>query len=281
MLARMSGLFRIPPAAPVRKVAREQLPLHLPDGRCVTLLRVRDPRARRIRLSVPEGGPRLTLPLRASLLEAERFLAQHLHWIAEELDRQAERQPALPPLRRGAPGSIDLRGTAHALDWTVGRYARAERDGHCIRIALPATPAPGAAARALRELLLAEMRADLARWLPRYLPGLPRPPSSVRIRPLASLWGSLSASGAMSLDLALILAPPPAFEYVLVHELCHLIEHNHSRAFWREVDARCPDWRRQRAWFRAEGMALKASLQRVLTLDSRAALQQDDGPSAR
>jgi predicted metal-dependent hydrolase len=85
----------------------------------------------------------------------------------------------------------------------------------------------------------------------------------VRFRALRSLWGSLSPDAALSLDLALVLGPPAAFEYVLVHELCHLIHANHSRSFWREVERRCPDWRDQRAWFRGEGLAMKDELARL------------------
>jgi hypothetical protein len=104
--------------------------------------------------------------------------------------------------------------------------------------------------------------------MPRYLAGLPRPPRQVRLKVMSSQWGSLSPDGTVALDLALVLAPPAAFEYVLVHELCHLVRADHSPAYWREVDARCPDWRVQREWFRANGRQLKASLRALLADDS-------------
>jgi predicted metal-dependent hydrolase len=117
--------------------------------------------------------------------------------------------------------------------------------------------------RALREFYLAQARSDVGQWMPKYLPTLPRAPSVLRIRPLRSLWGSLSPTDGLSLDLALVLGPPANFEYVLVHELCHLIHANHSRSFWREVEQRCQEWRELRAWFRGDGMTLKAELRRV------------------
>ena len=67
------------------------------------------------------------------------------------------------------------------------------------------------------------------------------------------------------LDLSLVLAPPAAFEYVLVHELCHLIHHAHSPAYWCEVEARFPAWREQRDYFRIDGRRLKASLRTLLS----------------
>ncbi|MNV98506.1 hypothetical protein D3C71_1937660 [compost metagenome] len=84
---------------------------------------------------------------------------------------------------------------------------------------------------------------------------------------MSSQWGSLAPDGALSLDLSLVLAPPAAFEYVLVHELCHLIHADHSRAFWREVERRCPDWRLQREYFRDCGRALKARLRKLIAAE--------------
>jgi hypothetical protein len=75
----------------------------------------------------------------------------------------------------------------------------------------------------------------------------------------------LAPDGTVSLDLSLVLGPPAAFEYVLVHELCHLIHANHSAAFWREVEARSPGWREERTFLRSDGgLGLKAQL-RALT----------------
>ena len=82
---------------------------------------------------------------------------------------------------------------------------------------------------------------------------------------MSSQWGSLAPDGSLALDLALVLARPSAFEYVLVHELCHLLQANHSPAFWREVEQRFPYWREERAYFHAEGRRLKASLRALLS----------------
>ena len=81
---------------------------------------------------------------------------------------------------------------------------------------------------------------------------------------MSSQWGSLAPDGAVALDLALVLARPSAFEYVLVHELCHLMRADHSRAFWREVEARFPAWREERDYFHADGRRLKATLRSLL-----------------
>jgi predicted metal-dependent hydrolase len=252
-----------PPLPPAAAPTRETIPVRLPDGREVAVLRVRDARARRIKLLVSERGARLTVPPRASLREAERFLAAHLDWLAHQLERYAP-EPDLPPFAPGDAGPLPLRGAGLPLRWSEARALRIERDLDGVHIGHPAQLRPASLRRAVREFYLAEARRDVGRWLPTYLPALPRAPRLIRIRPLRSLWGSLSPDGALSLDLALVLGPPAAFEYVLVHELCHLIQANHSRLFWREVERRCPDWRAHRRWFRDEGMALKTTLARLI-----------------
>ncbi len=232
----------------------------LPDGGAIDILRVRDPRARHIRLSVNERGARLTLPRGASLRDGDRFVHQHRDWLLEQLARHP---PASAAFGRGDTGPLPLRGEILPLLWREGRFAHAQGVDAGIAIALPAGAGDLAARRALKDFYLAQARRDLGRWLPKYLPTLPRPPTSFRLRPLSSLWGSLSPTDALSLDLALVLGRPSAFEYVLVHELCHLIVPNHSRAFWREVEARFGDWRGERDYLHGEGAALKAELKRL------------------
>lgn len=241
---------------------RESLQVDLPGGGRATVLRVRDPRARRIKLLVSENGARLTVPVRASLREAERFMAENLDWLAEQLQRRAPPVEA-PKFGFGDSGSLPLRGSLHELVWREGRLLRVEGTDGGIVITHPPQATAASLRRAVKEFYLAGARSDVGRWMPKYLSGLPRAPRAVRIHPLRSLWGSLSPDDSLSLDLALVLGPPPAFEYVLVHELCHLIHPNHSRAFWREVDRRCPEWREHRAWFRGDGLALKAEIRRL------------------
>jgi predicted metal-dependent hydrolase len=80
----------------------------------------------------------------------------------------------------------------------------------------------------------------------------------VRIGAQRTLWGSCSASGCLSFNWRLVLAPFDVLEYVVVHELCHLQVLDHSPRFWRLVDRRYPSWREQRDWLRRHGPELLA-----------------------
>jgi predicted metal-dependent hydrolase len=83
--------------------------------------------------------------------------------------------------------------------------------------------------------------------------------SSLAVRDPKTRWGSCSARGNLSVSWRLAMAPTGVFDYVVVHELCHLQEPNHSRGFWRLVDAAFPGWRSQAAWLREHGGELRAS----------------------
>jgi predicted metal-dependent hydrolase len=80
---------------------------------------------------------------------------------------------------------------------------------------------------------------------------------AVSIRSQKTRWGSCGRNGHISLNWRLMLMPPWVRDYVLVHELMHLKRLDHSPAFWRLVEAACPDYRAARQWLRANGPALR------------------------
>jgi predicted metal-dependent hydrolase len=261
---RMPSLLRRLIDRTPQRLQRDTLELDLADGRRIEVQRVRDPRARRLKLSVDERGARLTLPMRASLVSGDRFLHEHRDWLSTQLDRHRPADDVAAALVPGESTALPLRGGQVPLHWCEGRFVRIARDDDGIHVQLAARASGAALRRALRAFYEAEARADVGRWLPAYLPGLPRAPRQLRLKVMSSQWGSLTPDDSLALDLALVLARPSAFEYVLVHELCHLLQANHSPAFWREVERRFPAWRDERAYFHQEGRRLKATLRDLI-----------------
>jgi predicted metal-dependent hydrolase len=98
---------------------------------------------------------------------------------------------------------------------------------------------------------------DARSHVERRAPRLGRKPTSLRIGDQKTLWGSCSSRGAISLNWRLVAAPPAVFEYVVVHELCHLVERNHGEAFWQLVGELMPDYREHRSWLKKHGVALR------------------------
>ena len=82
----------------------------------------------------------------------------------------------------------------------------------------------------------------------------------ITIRSQRTRWGSCSAKGNLNFNCLLMLCPEEGQDYVVIHELCHRKEMNHSTAFWAEVERHCPDYRIHRKWLKDNGTSLIARL---------------------
>jgi len=82
--------------------------------------------------------------------------------------------------------------------------------------------------------------------------------SRLTVRDQVSRWGSCSSKGALSFNWRLVLAPHDVLDYVVVHEVCHLVELNHGARFWRLVERRRPDYRASKDWLDAHGWEILA-----------------------
>src|SRR5262249_5820440 len=80
--------------------------------------------------------------------------------------------------------------------------------------------------------------------------------SRVAVRNQRSRWGACSSRGVITLNWRLVQMPADVSDYILLHELMHLRQPNHSPRFWRQVDAVCPDWRTAERWLRRHGRDL-------------------------
>jgi|TARA_Y100000310_G_scaffold344668_1_gene458676 hypothetical protein len=74
--------------------------------------------------------------------------------------------------------------------------------------------------------------------------------NKVFIKGQKTRWGSCSSEGNLNFNWRLAMAPTEVIEYVVIHELCHRLEMNHSRAFWKLVQEKCPDFRKHKTWLK-------------------------------
>jgi predicted metal-dependent hydrolase len=255
----LSDLADDPPAVVLPPVALP--PLHVPRALIppVTLPPVRDreavefvrtPRARRYILRIrPDGTLRVTVPRWGSKREAREFIERQRAWIEKERRRVlAEHAP-----REWRDGSdIWLKGERVRVSVVQhGDEAVIEYGGR--RIVAPA----GATVRSaiewdLRRLARRELEPRLRELAAAY--GLT--PGRVSVRNQRSRWGSCAKDGDIALNFRLVQMPDAIRDYVLIHELMHIRQQNHSRAFWRLVEAACPGYREAERWLRVEGKAL-------------------------
>ena len=214
----------------------------------IALLVRRSPRARRISLRVSrlDGRVTLTLPRGVSEREGMAFARSREGWIRGHL-------ADLPAPERITEGSvIPVEGRDRRVVAGQGAAVRLGDD----EIAVPLHRA--APERRLGAFLKGLARDRLSAAADTYAARLGRGYSRLTLRDTRSRWGSCSARGALSFSWRLILAPPDVLDYVAAHEVAHLAEMNHSRAFWAACEALYPGYQAPRRWLRAQGPALQA-----------------------
>ena len=204
--------------------------------------------ARRYILRVlDDGSLRVTVPWWGSKREARAFVDAQQAWIAGHRGKRAARASA----RWGVGADVLVDGVAHRL--TTDDHGRVTLDGGVVAPAVAEERALKAAVQAwLRARAVATLPGELLALASRHDIAVTR----VSIRNQASRWGSCSRRGTISLNWRLVQTPPFVRDYVLLHELMHRRELNHSARFWRHVAAVCPRYVEARRWLRVDGAAL-------------------------
>ena len=252
-----------------RATTERWLQLTASDGSPLPIRVVDVAGARHLRLSLGRNGPRLSKPRWVALREARAFVEEKREWLERHLSARDDSGDLvdLPDLLPGTIGHLPLRGARQRVRIESATRPTLRREGEELVLAFPTRDPERLrrlAAGQLRAFLEREMHDDCQRLLASHVPTLGRAPVRLRLRPLKSLWGSLSAADHLSLDLTLILMAPELLEYVLVHELCHLFERNHGPRFWARVAAVLPDYKQRQRRLRDCGESHKQALSVLL-----------------
>ncbi len=218
-------------------------------------------RAKRLSIRFkPHAGFEVVYPVGKSQLEAIAFFEAQQSWVLKTWGEAQSKEKAIRQSRQyvnGAEllwlgGCISLQLLA---DGDNAFYAFKESQ---LEITLP---------QRLHEdqSLIHKIVADFYRaQAKRYLPARTRDLAQlhgfrykmVRVKNQKTRWGSCSAKQNINLNMRLMMAPDSVIDYVIIHELCHLRELNHSPAFWALVASFCPDYRRWKAWLQRHGASL-------------------------
>jgi len=206
----------------------------------------RSARARRfsLRISNTSGEVRLTVPKRASANAAIGFAAEHEGWLRQHLAKRPEQvvpvfvfsilldgiEVTLQPSPRRAPLLQDRVLSISGREAELG--AR------------------------LRGYLKTRARERLSMASQHYAREIGHEFSRITLRDTRSRWGSCTSDGNLMYSWRLIMAPRTVQEYVAAHEVCHLVEMNHSPAYWRLVGSIFPDYQNQRRWLKSNGAML-------------------------
>jgi predicted metal-dependent hydrolase len=212
-------------------------------------------RARRLTIRVSaDRAAEIVVPPGTGRRQIERALRRHRDWIARKAEEMEARTAGRPRLGLDRPGVVWVGGEAVPIERRGGGRPMAGIERGRLAVAGPAQSAAAAIERWYRREARRRARARVeAHWEP-----VGVRPQRISVRDQRTRWGSCTARGTLSFSWRLLLAPPAILDYVVVHELCHLRELNHSPAFWSLLERTRPGWRAEAAWLRDHGWELGA-----------------------
>ena len=220
----------------------------LPGGGKAALRVRRSQRAQRLALRILPGSGEveLVVPLRASVKQGVEFAREKASWLKAHLSQL----PPPVPFEDGAvipvfdqPCQIRRSDELFAGIWLVGKN-------------LHVAATPEKLPEAVRNWLRYQAKQELTRRAAEKTDLLNCQFRRVTVRDTASRWGSCSPKGDLSFSWRIIMAPEYALDYLVAHEVAHLLEMNHSRRFWSIVDDIAEQPARGRAWLRDHGASL-------------------------
>lgn len=216
-------------------------------------------RARRLRFEVrPGNGLEVTTPPGVSVARIEAVMREKTDWITKMLVRYA--QPPLSvveaPLQSGA--LLPFAGGQLRLELDIRRPGRrkiAVMEEGTLRLVLDSN-SPDAIRATIERWYRRQAHHVFAERVAHWNAQFGYTFGRIAIRDQKSRWGSCSRQGNLNFNWRLLLAPISVLDYIVIHELAHLKEGNHSPRFWALVAEQCPNYRDQRAWLRQHGPEL-------------------------
>lgn len=212
-------------------------------ARVVPLLMIHHPRARRYLLRLrPDGTVRVTIPRRGTIAAAHDFATRNLGWLEQQFQQLATR-PKTPVAWH--PGmEILFRGEPVRLEWAADDSIRFGTEQ--VKVSDVAADLRPAIQKHLRRMASHELPARVRELAALHGISVTR----VTVRNQRSRWGSCSRRGTISLNWRLIQSPGFVRDYIILHELAHRRQMNHSEKFWQEVERLCPDYREAERWLK-------------------------------
>lgn len=214
---------------------------------------VRYSRRKTAMLEIRHGQLVVRVPLRTSTVWVQSFIQSRMSWIEKHVVNQAEQMRVhLPdPIEQGR---VLLRGQSLNISFCVmpiaKSYVELTDDGVDIAISQRVKKLPSDAAISLLKDWLFDQADQFFQQRTSYWSRqMKLIPSHVKTANFKRMWGRCSSKGEIALNWRLIMAPDAAIDYVIIHELVHLAEFNHSPVFWARVASTCPDYKEWKLFF--------------------------------
>ncbi|MDL2205554.1 M48 family metallopeptidase [Eubacteriales bacterium OttesenSCG-928-N13] len=207
---------------------------------------------------LPDDEIRVFAPMRTPLRVCDAFVMERADWVFEarrQMRDYVQRHQSDHPMQDGA--EILYEGRPVQLRIVQGKTANVQLDGGVITLTYAGQEMDPEQLRAqLKAWLIEQTRARVQQLIMQYVPLIGRAPRRITIRDQKTRWGSCSSQHNLNFNYKLIMAPPEAFDYVVIHELCHLHEFNHSDRFWARVKSHQSDYLTWKKWLKLNGKLL-------------------------
>lgn len=212
---------------------------------------IRSSRRKTAAIQVTERGVSVRVPAWVSQHWIDQFIHKKRDWIALHVEKiQATLQDSCLKIERGS--SFPFMGQKYHLEWQQGaRWQVAlEKQQLLVRIGKRVQPddqLPQKIRTHLQKWLREQAEKEISQRVNFWAEKMGLSYKALKFKSYRRRWGSCSASGELSFNWRLILADIDAIDYVVIHELAHLVHFNHSQKFWLLVTKYCPNWKAQRA----------------------------------
>ena len=228
----------------ISPVAVEQRTVDLVGTRITYTLK-RTNRRRSIGLRIDNHGLTVNMPLRASEKWLHDVLQDKAHWVVKKLENWKAKKPISPQWRDGQ--SITFIGETLTLRVVVSLFATPPLL-HDAQLFVHVTNNANEALieQTVTQWYQREAKNLFTERVAHYAPLMDVTPRMLKLSTARTQWGSCTTRGDVRLNWQLIKMPLHLIDYVVVHELAHLIEMNHSTAFWQVVEIACSDYAKRR-----------------------------------
>jgi len=219
---------------------------------------VRSSRRKTAAIKIKKGKVFVVVPECLTMAAIESLVDKKHRWIKEKLAIQNEIMD-IKPKEFISGESFSYLGKNHPLKIESGLYPviKLHQDELVVSVRDKTVDNSQAIKQLLFKWYKQQAESELRDKTERYSSIIGVNPSSVTIKSFKSRWGSCSIAGGIQYNWKIIIAPDRIVNYVVIHELCHILHHNHSPSFWKAVEKYCHDYRDCSAWLKINGGRLE------------------------
>jgi len=216
---------------------------------------IRSSKRKTIGLQVKHGNIIIRAPYYVCEQDIAHIVKAKSTWLKKKVAEQSNR-PKLPNKAFKNNSSILINGKLKALNISYALFSEIAIDNNTIQLTLSnRIKSTSNEASQVKKQLETWFKQQTVNYLDKQLSDKAEQigvfPKSFKVRLYKARWGSCNSKAELSFSSLLAMTPDWVFDYVIVHELCHLIHMNHSTAFWQLVAIHCPNYQSAKAWLKA------------------------------